>query len=107
LPLRDFVKNYEDMSDDNGHQFKFLCDICGDGYMSDVKLSTYPYSKYLYASKNHEALRLLRERFFARIIHTTYENWQRELLDALSFNTKALDDYTRWSKSATDQPEDC
>jgi hypothetical protein len=37
LTLRDFVKNYEDMCDDNGYQFKFHCDICGDGYLSPYR----------------------------------------------------------------------
>lgn len=37
MSLRDFVKNYDDMSDDNGFQFKFHCDICGDGYLSTYR----------------------------------------------------------------------
>jgi ribosomal protein L32 len=43
MVLRDFVKNYQDMSDDNGYQYKFFCDICGDGYLSKYRQA--PYSK--------------------------------------------------------------
>ena len=34
---RRFVRNYEDLSDDNGFQFKFFCDICGNGYLTKYK----------------------------------------------------------------------
>lgn len=37
MGLKDFVKNHDDMSDDNGFQFKFYCDICGDGYVSTYR----------------------------------------------------------------------
>lgn len=32
-----FTRNYNDMSTESGYQFKFFCDICGDGYMSPFK----------------------------------------------------------------------
>ena len=34
-----FVKNYDDLSSANGYQFKFHCDLCGNGYMSSYKTS--------------------------------------------------------------------
>ena len=27
-----FTSNYRDLSDANGYQFEFVCDICGSGY---------------------------------------------------------------------------
>jgi ribosomal protein L32 len=30
-----FTKNYTDLSDENGYQFEFRCDICGSGYRSE------------------------------------------------------------------------
>lgn len=30
-----FSKNYTDLSDENGYQFEFRCDICGSGYRSE------------------------------------------------------------------------
>jgi len=75
-------------------------------YLGEDRLSTTAYSKYLYAAKNLDVLRILRDRFYARIIHTTYENWQKDLTEAMAFNTKALQDEMRWSKSQLDQPEE-
>lgn len=75
-------------------------------YLSNEKLSTSAYSKYLYAAKNLDVLMFLRERFYARIIHTTYENWQKDLNEAMAFNTKALQEEARWGKSQLEQPED-
>ncbi len=30
-----FTSNYQDLSDSNGYQFEFRCDICGSGYRSE------------------------------------------------------------------------
>jgi len=35
-----FTDNYSDMSDENGYQFEFRCDICGSGYRSEFQRST-------------------------------------------------------------------
>jgi len=43
MALRDFVKNYEDLSDDNGYSFKFHCDICGDGFLTEYRQA--PFAK--------------------------------------------------------------
>ncbi|MHB8567760.1 MAG: zinc ribbon domain-containing protein [Nitrososphaerales archaeon] len=32
--LQSFTRNYEDKSNENGFQFIFKCDVCGDGYES-------------------------------------------------------------------------
>ena len=29
-----FSSNYNDLSDENGYQFEFRCDICGSGHRS-------------------------------------------------------------------------
>jgi hypothetical protein len=34
-----FTTNYADLSDHNGYQFEFRCDICGSGYRSEFKRS--------------------------------------------------------------------
>lgn len=34
-----FSNNYSDLSDENGYQFEFACDICGDGYRSEFQRS--------------------------------------------------------------------
>ena len=75
-------------------------------YLSDDKLSTPAYSRYLYAASNLDVLKLLRERFYARLIHTTYESWQKDLEEALAFNTSTTQDVARWGKSKLDEPEE-
>jgi hypothetical protein len=34
MPVIDFTDNYEDLSTDQGFQFKFRCERCGDGFVS-------------------------------------------------------------------------
>ena len=34
MPVIEFTDNYEDLSTDQGFQFKFRCERCGDGFMS-------------------------------------------------------------------------
>jgi hypothetical protein len=40
MPLIEFVQNYEDLCTDQGYQFKFHCDKCGNGFMTGFKAST-------------------------------------------------------------------
>lgn len=35
-----FTDNYEDLSNESGFQFKFICERCGNGYMSTFKKSS-------------------------------------------------------------------
>jgi len=74
-------------------------------YLSSDQLNTRDYSKYLYAADHLEPLKFLRERFFARIIHTSFDSWKVDLNDALHFNTSAKQDSERWSKNALDLVE--
>lgn len=34
-----FTSNYSDLSDENGYQFEFRCDVCGSGYRSEFQRS--------------------------------------------------------------------
>jgi hypothetical protein len=40
MGLIQFVQNYQDLSTDKGYQFKFHCDKCGNGYMTEFETST-------------------------------------------------------------------
>lgn len=40
MGLIGFVANHEDLSTDRGYQFKFRCDKCGNGFMTQFKPST-------------------------------------------------------------------
>ena len=39
MSLIQFVQNYDDLSTDQGYQFKFYCDRCQNGYMSSFNPS--------------------------------------------------------------------
>ena len=75
-------------------------------YLSEDQLNTPEYSKYLYAAGHLEPLELLRERFFARIIHNTFDQWKTDLGDAFLFNTMEKADSARWSKNVLDFVEE-
>jgi hypothetical protein len=40
MPAIEFTDNYEDLSTDQGFQFKFRCERCGDGLMSSFQTNT-------------------------------------------------------------------
>ena len=40
MALISFVSNFDDLSTDKGYQFRFKCDKCGNGYMTQYKAST-------------------------------------------------------------------
>jgi hypothetical protein len=39
MALIEFVRNHEDLSTDHGYQFKFFCDKCGGGWVSEFQTS--------------------------------------------------------------------
>lgn len=40
MPAIEFTQNYEDLSTDQGFQFKFFCERCGDGFLSSFQTNT-------------------------------------------------------------------
>ena len=63
-----FVKNIEDLSTDQGYQFKFHCDLCGNGYMSTFKAS-----KLAIGSQILRIASSFLGGGFSRMAHGTYE----------------------------------
>jgi len=49
---------------------------------------------------------LLRDRFFARKIHASYESWKERLHETLLLNIGVKADEARWSKSQLEPEED-
>jgi hypothetical protein len=71
-------------------------------YLDESRLNTEPYSRHLYAAKNLPELKFLRDRFYARIVHSTPESWAQDLADALLFNVQTPDDLLKWDRSQLD-----
>ncbi len=40
MPTIEFTQNHEDLSTDQGFQFKFYCERCGDGFLSTFQTNT-------------------------------------------------------------------
>ena len=67
-------------------------------YLSEDKLDQPKYVKYRFTIANSESLRLLRNHFIGRIMHTSVDQWKQNLTSLLDFNTKSTDDSTKWKK---------
>ncbi|HLJ50903.1 MAG TPA: zinc-ribbon domain-containing protein [Bryobacteraceae bacterium] len=50
MALIQFVRNYDDLSTDRGYQFKFHCDKCGNGFMTQFKPSTLGMAQGLFSA---------------------------------------------------------
>ncbi len=46
MVLHDFVKDHEDMSDDNGYHFKLSCDVCGDGSLTTCRPAPFAKTRF-------------------------------------------------------------
>ena len=67
-------------------------------YLPDEKLDDSRYQKYKFAIAKIPELKLLRELFIGRVIHSSYEQWKNDVMDLLEFNVKAQDDNAKWKK---------
>ncbi|MGD1061599.1 MAG: hypothetical protein ABR879_09110 [Methanomassiliicoccales archaeon] len=68
-------------------------------YLDNAKLYTPQYSQYRYALAKIPELKLLRERFVGRVIHSDPLQWATDVSDLLKFNVTTKDPKARWVKS--------
>lgn len=55
-------------------------------YLTKEQLLTPQYEKYLYSIENQPALKILREHFIGRVLHTNYEDWCKKTLEIIHSN---------------------
>jgi hypothetical protein len=67
-------------------------------YLEDAKLYTPQYSQYRYALAKIPELKLLREHFVGRVIHSEPLQWATDVSDLLKFNVTTKDPKARWVK---------
>jgi len=67
-------------------------------YLMDEALQSPERSHYRYAILRIPELRLLRERYIGRVVHTTIEQWKRDIASLLEFNVKQRDDSAVWKR---------
>lgn len=65
-------------------------------YLSDDKLKEPQYMKYKFSIERLPELRDLRNMFIGRVIHSSKEQWERDVVDLLNFNVKCIDDTKKW-----------
>ena len=67
-------------------------------YLPDERLEEPTYFKYKIATQRIPSLRLLRSLYIGRVIHTSPEQWKKDVMDLLKFNVKTQDDSVKWTK---------
>lgn len=67
-------------------------------YLPEEKLEEPEYVKYKFAIQKIPSLRELRQLFIGRVIHSTSEQWEKDVMDLLKFNVSIQDDKIRWGK---------
>lgn len=65
-------------------------------YMTDEKIEQ---SDYKFAVRRIPELKMLRELFVGRVIHSSPEQWKQDTQDLMEFNVKTADDNIRWMKA--------
>ena len=74
-------------------------------YLQDERLAESEYSRYLFSIRRIPELRLLRDQYIGRVIHSSPEQWRRDVMSLLKFNVITEEDKDRWtSEEAEDRP---
>lgn len=68
-------------------------------YLSRSQLTKPQYIKYLYSIENQPALKLIRKHFIGRVIHSNPEQWKKDTLDIIQFNSSEASDTDMWKKN--------
>lgn len=70
-------------------------------FFTETQLENPKYVQYRYAVSKISALKILRGLFVGRVIHTSTEQWKKDVNSLLTFNNKSLDDSEKWKKGDT------
>ena len=69
-------------------------------YLSDDSLDSPKYTQYRFAVAKIPLLRVLRNLFIGRVIHSSLDQWKTDVTDLLDFNANTKDDSAKWNKGA-------
>jgi len=67
-------------------------------YLAEERLYEPRYARYRFSVMRLPELRRLRELFIGRVIHSSPEQWKRDVEDLLRFNVTAAGDAEKWQK---------
>ena len=68
-------------------------------YLPKQKLEDSQYIRYKFAIKKIPELLILRNLFIGRVIHSSFEQWKKDVNSLLEFNFNSKDDNIRWQKN--------
>jgi hypothetical protein len=66
-------------------------------YLPDSKLEEPQYVRYRYAVKKLQGLQILRNLYIGRVVHSSPDQWKKDVMDLLSFNVSTPDEDIKWS----------
>jgi len=69
-------------------------------YLPDERLDEPQYEKYRFSLQKIPALKMLRQLFIGRVMHSSPEQWKQDVSDLLKFNVSAQDDELKWVKKS-------
>ena len=69
-------------------------------YLSDDSLDSPKYTQYRFAVAKIPLLRVLRNLFIGRVIHSSFNQWKTDVTDLLDLNANTKDDSVKWNKGA-------
>jgi len=67
-------------------------------YLPDDKLDNPKYVQYRFAVAKMPSLRMLRNQFIGRVVHSSFDQWKSDVTSLLDFNAKSEDDSAKWKK---------
>jgi len=67
-------------------------------YLTGDQLESTQYTQYRFAIAKIPSLKILRDQFVGRVIHSSEEQWKTDVTSLLAFNNKSIDDNEKWSK---------
>jgi hypothetical protein len=68
-------------------------------YLTEEALNAPERSRYRYAIMRLPQLRLLRERFIGKVMHSSPEQWREDVASLLTFNVTQKEDIATWKKA--------
>jgi hypothetical protein len=69
-------------------------------YLTEKRLTDPQYARYRFAVQRLPALQDLRSLFIGRVVHTSPEQWKKDVVDLLKFNESVGDDSMKWMKGS-------
>ena len=67
-------------------------------FLSAEQLDSTKYVQYRFAIKRMPSLKMLRSLFIGRVIHSSFDQWKKDVNSLLDFNAKSNNNLAKWKK---------